>query len=103
MPRLAPVTTATGSWLELTRVTVRPALTCGHALAGPRLRAVAAHLRHAPRAHAAAGQAGGGARPAGAAASARGASPDRSRLGDAAAACARRLRVRRGLPRSAPP
>ena len=49
------------------------------------------HLRHAPRAHAGARQARGGARAARAAAPARRAAADGARLGDAAAAGARRL------------
>ena len=66
---------------------------------GPRCpyRGLERHLRHAARPHPGAGQARGGARAARAAAPARRAAADRARLGDAAAAGARRLgRARRG-------
>ena len=60
-------------------------------------------MRHAPRAHPGARQAGGRARAARAAAPARGAAADRARLGDAPAARARRLGSRRRRPGPARP
>ena len=57
----------------------------------PSYEDVAGDLRHAARAHPGARQAGGRARPARAAAAACGAASDRTRLGDGAAARARRL------------
>ena len=92
----APRVPRAGSCSSATPSTRRSSVPGHDPLARRRLRDLERDLRHAARAHAGARQARGGARAARAPAPARRAAADRARLGDAAAAGARRLgRVRR--------
>ena len=95
-PRPCTASCAAGSCSSATRSTRRSSVPGHDPLARRRLRDLERHVRHPARPHAGAGQARGDAGAARAPAPARGAAPDGARLGDAAAACARRVgRVRR--------